>query len=387
MIDLLKSRPPVAAFIALAILAAPLRADDADDAVKLLPQKYRDAVRKQLAAAGKNRPELVAAVRAVSPEHRRGLAFLLANMPKRDLTSLSKDYLTANVEYAYRARAEVPWGRAIPDEIFLNDVLPYASVNERRDNWRKDFYARFIGVARKCKTPGEAAVKLNKLAFERLKVRYHATKRPKPDQSPYESTKAGYASCTGLSILLIDACRAVCVPARLAGTPLWTNRKGNHSWVEVWDRQWHYTGAAEPAPLDTAWFTKIASKADPERPEHRIYAASFERTGLAFPLVWDLKIRYVPAVDVTRFYTAREKATFRVVDHKGGKPVEARLTIRLGGRIVGHDTVKGPAVFDLAGGQTYEMEVQPGGGQASVLRKVTLSAKNDQTIEIPLDNP
>ena len=373
--------------VSLLLSITPLRADDAAEAVKLLPEKYRDAVAKQLAAAGENRPELLAAVRAVKPEQRPGLAFLLANMPKRDLTSLGKDYLLANVEYAYRTRAEVPWGRAIPDEVFLNDVLPYASVNERRDNWRKDFHERFIGLARKCKTPGEAAVRLNQQVFKQLKVQYHATKRPKPDQSPYESTKAGYASCTGLSILLIDACRAVCVPARLAGTPLWTNRTGNHSWVEVWDGQWHYTGAAEPAPLDTAWFTQVASKADPARPEHRIYAASWERTGTPFPLVWDLKIRYVPAVDVTRFYTARRKVTFRVVDRQGGQPVKAMLTVRLAGRIVAQDAVNGPATFQLAGGQTYEVEVQPRGGQARVLRKVTVSAGDDQTIEIPLENP
>ena len=42
-----------------------------------------------------------------------------------------------------------------------------------------------------------------------INVRYHARKRPKPDQSPYESIDAGFASCTGLSVLLIDACRSV----------------------------------------------------------------------------------------------------------------------------------------------------------------------------------
>ena len=378
-------RHALAVTLFLLLCVTPLHADNAADAFNLLPEKSRDAVARQLSAAGDNRPELLAAVRGAKPEHRPGLAFLLANMPKRDLTSLSKGYLLENVEYAYRGRVEVPWGRAIPDEIFLNDVLPYASVNERRDNWRRDFYQRFIGLARECKTPGEAAVRLNQQVFKQLKVQYHATKRPKPDQSPYESTKAGYASCTGLSILLVDACRAVCVPARLAGTPLWTNRTGNHSWVEVWDGHWHYTGAAEPAPLDTAWFTGIAAKADPTRPEHRIYAVSWERTGAPFPLVWDLKIRYVPAVDVTRFYTARRKVAFRVVDRPGGKPVEARLTIRLAGRIVGHDTVKGPAVFQLAGGQTYDVEARARGGPATALRKVTLSAEQGQSIEIPLE--
>merc|ERR1712072_1226485 len=46
----------------------------------------------------------------------------------------------------------------------------------------------------------------------------------------------GYASCTGLSILLVDALRSVGVPARIAGTPAWHGNvsDGNHNWVEVW---------------------------------------------------------------------------------------------------------------------------------------------------------
>ena len=47
--------------------------------------------------------------------------------------------------------------------------------------------------------------------------------------------------------MVIDACRAVGVPARFVGTPLWADKSGNHSWVEVWDKGWHFTGAAEPA--------------------------------------------------------------------------------------------------------------------------------------------
>ena len=60
--------------------------------------------------------------------------------------------------------------------------------------------------------------------FKAVNVKYHATKRLKPDQSPSESMKIGYASCSGLSIILVDACRAVGVPARVVGTPL---RRGN----------------------------------------------------------------------------------------------------------------------------------------------------------------
>ena len=108
----------------------------------------------------------------------------------------------------------------------------------------------------------------------------HARKRPKPDQSPLESIEAKYASCSGLSILLIDACRAVCVPARFAGTPRWTTKWGNHSWVEIWDERWHFTGACEydPSGLDKAWFLADASQARKDDPRHAIYASSWRAT-------------------------------------------------------------------------------------------------------------
>ena len=45
------------------------------------------------------------------------------------------------------------------------------------------------------------------------------------------------------------------------------------------------------------------------------------------------------------------------------------------------------AEFHLAGGQKYEVEVQPVAGQARVLRRVALSAGDDQTVEIALESP
>ena len=354
------------------------------DPVSLAPEAYRPAVTKALAAAGDNRAELAGVLTSVKPEQREAAAFLIANMPRRDLTSLSKAYLVEHVELAFRAREELPWGRALPDELFLNHVLPYASINERRDRWRPDFHKRFLPVVKGCKTPGEAAQKLNATIFKALGVQYHATKRPKPDQSPNESIEAGYASCSGLSILLIDACRAVCVPARFVGTPLWVNRKGNHSWVEVWDGCWRFVGAAEPGPFDKTWFVGIAGKADPAKVEHRIYAASFARTATWFPLVWDLKIKYVTADDVTAFYTMRRPVTFQVTDAPGGQPVRARLTLRLAGRIVADAVVGEPVAFFLAGSRAYDAEIGPLDGSPCVTRKVAVAEDGDQTIVLPL---
>jgi hypothetical protein len=261
-------------------------------------------VDKALAKAGPNRIELEKALATVPAEQRPGMAFLISNMPDADLKSLTATFLLSNTDLAYTTRNEVPWGKNVPEAVFLNDVLPYANVDERRDEWRKEFYDLCLPLVKDCKTPSEAAQKLNTELFPLLKLKY-STERKAPNQSPRESIDQGKASCTGLSIVLADACRSVCVPARLVGTPLWSNKRGNHTWVEIWDKDWHFTGAceADPKGLDRGWFVGDAAKAQKDKPEHAIYAASFKRTDTHFPLVWAMANRNVPAENVTDRYT------------------------------------------------------------------------------------
>ena len=260
-------------------------------------------------------------------------------MPNRDLRSLRADFLLENVALAFKVRDEVPWGRAIPEDIFLNDVLAYANLDETREPWRKPMMELCLPLVKDCKTPTEAAQKLNATIFTKLKVKY-STERKKANQSPKESIDSGLASCSGLSVLLSDACRSVCVPARLAGTPAWTNNSGNHTWVEIWDGRWYFTGAAEfdPKGLDRGWFAGNAAKAKKDEPEYAIYAASFRRTKVHFPLVWDRDSREVSAENVTDRYTAKAGKSSDVGDH-----VRVQIRVREAGtktRLIVHVLVE-----------------------------------------------
>ena len=283
-------------------------------------------VEDALARAGGNRAELEKALNGVPADQRKGMAFLVANMPDGDLRSLKADFLLENVALAYKARKEVPWGAKIPEDVFLNNVLAYANVDESRDPWRKELYDLCMPLIKDCKTPSEAAQVLNRTVFPKLKVKY-STGRKKPHQSPRESIEIGMASCTGLSILLSDACRSVCIPARLVGTPLWTNKTGNHTWVEIWDGDWHFTGACEPDPngLNRGWFVGNASQAKKDVPEHAIYAASFQRTKTNFPLVWAPKSRDVSAENVTDRYTRLAGAKAGLTDQEREQVEKAAL--------------------------------------------------------------
>lgn len=292
---------------------------------------------KRLDLAKDNRGELEKALLATPKDQQQGMAFLLTHMPERDLTSLTADYLTENRKYAYEARAKLPWGKDIPDDLFFNNVLPYANVDETRDPWRKELYDLCVPLVKDCKTPADAAQLLNRDLFPKLKVKY-STQRKAPNAGPKETMETGLASCTGLSILLSDACRSVCIPTRVVGTPLWANKRGNHTWLEIWDKDWHFTGACEPDPagLDRGWFVGDASQAKKDVPEHAIYAASFAKTDTHFPLVWARNSKAVHAENVTDRYA---------------KPAAKADSVRVLIRVIGADNKRVKAAVSVSDGK------------------------------------
>lgn len=282
-----------------------------------VPKEYHALIDRTIATAGDNAKELKKALKEVPRNEREGMAFLISYMPERDAKSLSADFLLENVEYAYKARAEFPWAKEVPDSVFLNDVVAYANLNENRESWRKDFYERFKKYVAPCKTMREAIDSVNKNVRDELLVDYN-TKREKPDQAPYESMRQHMASCSGLSILLTDAFRAVGIPSRVAGTPAWHDDRDNHNWNEVWiDGQWRFTEYYPSDDLDQSWFLTDAGKAIKEDVRKAIYAASFKPTGCYFPLVWDENIRYVHAENVTDRYTSLYRAQLSAMPADG----------------------------------------------------------------------
>lgn len=282
-----------------------------------VPKEYHALIDRTIATAGDNAKELERALKEVPRNEREGMAFLISYMPERDAKSLSADFLLENVQYAYKARAEFPWAKEVPDSVFLNDVVAYANLNENRESWRKDFYERFKKYVAPCKTMREAIDSVNRNVRDELLVDYN-TKREKPDQAPYESMRQHMASCSGLSILLTDAFRAVGIPSRVAGTPAWHDDRGNHNWNEVWiDGQWRFTEYYPSDDLDQSWFLTDAGKAIKEDVRKAIYAASFKPTGSYFPLVWDEDIRYVHAENVTDRYTSLYRAQLSAMPADG----------------------------------------------------------------------
>jgi predicted esterase len=279
---------------------------------------------------------------------RRAAYFLVDNMPASDRSFLSTDFLMENLSLALAARKQFPWAASLPERMFFNEVLPYASLDEPRDPWRADFYPMASNIVRGCKTSTEAAQALNREVFKRVNVHYN-TNRKRTNQSPKESMEQNRATCTGLSIILVDACRAAGVPARIAGVPEWAQKEGNHTWVEIWDGDWFFTGADEydSNGLNRAWFNSDAAiTVKSANPLHQIYAASWRRTGQYYPLAWDPAARDVSGVNVSARYAGlavNTNATGTVVhvrlrEKAGGERLPAEVELRSAeGRLLSRD--------------------------------------------------
>ncbi len=255
--------------------------------------------------------ELRKLVAETPAEEQRDMAYLIVNMPEHDREGMDLELLKENVAYANIARNKYAWAKELPEEVYLCDVLPYAVVDEVRDSWRKDMYEMFAPAVDTCETMYDAICAVNAYIPALTGVHYN-TKREKTNQSPSESIRQGMASCTGLSILLVDAYRAVGIPARFAGTASWHDNRGNHSWTEVWlDGEWRVTEYYFPSQLDHLWFMADAAKANGEDRNYAIYATRFAGGNDWFPMVWadegedaaveDLP-KWVGAENVTQHY-------------------------------------------------------------------------------------
>lgn len=254
---------------------------------KGLISKHSEALALETAIKTSSRPEILhQLLRETHRDYRDEMEFLITNMLAADRDTMQVDLLLENVEYAHLARNKYTWARSLPEEVYFTYVLPYHVVDEVRDSWRKELYELFSAVVDTCATMEQAVTAINASIPLITGVEYN-TLREKTNQSPRESMRQGMASCTGLSILLVDAFRSIGIPARFVGTASWHDNRGNHSWTEVWlDGKWRVTEYYIPSRLDHLWFMDDAAKAKADDRNYAIYATRFGKSDDWFPMVW-----------------------------------------------------------------------------------------------------
>jgi len=226
------------------------------------PQRINDMevmfkVQKEIA---KNRSSELYDVfyKSLGADERQALIFMYAYMPLSDLADYNGDFFRDNVQISLKAREEMPWGKNIPEEVFLHFVLPLRVNNENLDSFRivkyDELKSRVKGMSMK-----DAALEVNHWCHE--KVAY----QPSDDRtsSPLSTIKYSLGRCGEESTFAVTALRTVGIPARQVYTPRWAHTDDNHAWVEVWvDGKWYFLGACEPEPdLNMGWFAVPATRA------------------------------------------------------------------------------------------------------------------------------
>jgi hypothetical protein len=169
---------------------------------------------------------------------------------------LSDGILNQTLRYSLLAKSIYPWADALPKDVFMEYVVPYAVANEPRTDYRQLLFDslrdplkewertpdvnQYVSVE-ELQTAIKQAVKVintrlwSILGKPNKPIVFNAGLTPRI-YDPLSVIAYGHSSCTGLAILLIAALRTVGIAARLAGSPAWWGdaENGNHSWVEVY---------------------------------------------------------------------------------------------------------------------------------------------------------
>ena len=248
---------------------------------------------------------------------RQALEFLYAYMPLPDIVDYPGEFHLMNVDYALRAREEMPWGKQVPDREFLHFVLPVRVNNENMDESRRVFYEEL--KERVCTlSMHDAVLEVNHWCHE--KVTY--TPSDARTSSPLASVRTAYGRCGEESTFTVAALRAVGIPARQVYTPRWAHTDSNHAWVEAWvDGQWRFLGACEPeAVLDLGWFNAPASRG---MLMHTKVFGNYEG-----PEEVVGRTACYTEINVTEGYAPTATAVVRVTD-EAGSPVQTEVEFKI----------------------------------------------------------
>ncbi len=243
---------------------------------------YRNEVHADFEARMADFPMLQVQLDTLSRMEREAMEFLYAYMPLSDLADYEPSFYLQQVRYAFKAREEMPWGKAVPEDVFRHFVLVYRVNNENLDTARMVFY-RELKERVKGMTIEEAALEVNHWCHEHVAYRASDSRT----SAPLATMRTSLGRCGEESTFTVTALRAVGIPARQCYTPRWAHCDDNHAWVEVWVGnttegseprnkkygkwnttegsepcnkkccgEWKFLGACEPDPrLNMGWFS------------------------------------------------------------------------------------------------------------------------------------
>jgi transglutaminase-like putative cysteine protease len=269
----------------------------------------------------------------LSLQQEEALKYLFAYMPLSDLADYEGDFFLKNANIALKTRKESPWGKSIPEEIFLHYVLPCRVGGGKLDSFRIAYYDE---IQRRVKGMDalHAALEINHWCHE--KVTYQNI--PGMTPGPMNIILSACGRCGMQSAFTVASLRTAGIPARKVSVPRWAHMHGNHAWVELWiNGKWHYMEACQPEPvLDRAWFTEDASRA--MLIATRSFGAKYEHENTIFDYGNYFKVNTLPR------YADTKTITVKVVDANNVPVKDAAVEYLL---------------YNTLGGQFYLLAIVP----------------------------
>lgn len=250
----------------MAVTAMLLLAACGRDPHFITDRAYRSEVHADFEARMAEFPMLEVQLDTLCRAEREAMEFLYAYMPLSDIADYTPQFFLQQVRYAFKARAEMPWGKDVPEDVFRHFVLVYRVNNENLDTARMVFF-RELKERVQGMTIEEAALEVNHWCHEHVAYRASDSRT----SAPLATMRTSLGRCGEESTFAVTALRAVGIPARQCYTPRWAHCDDNHAWVEVWvgnttegseprDKncrgEWKFLGACEPDPrLNMGWFS------------------------------------------------------------------------------------------------------------------------------------
>ncbi len=204
-----------------------------------------------------NREEKILSFINESP-YKKELDFLYDTMPLSDVGNYPPELFEAFAAHGRWLRENISWCKALPEELYKNEVLYHRVNDEELCDCRRAFCDILLPLVEGLSME-EAAKRINYWCLE--EATYKLT--DERTVSPLTMLRCAFGRCGEESTFTVTALRSVGIPARQVYSPKWPHCDDNHAWVELFcDGEWKYMGACEPEEsLNRGWFSAAASRA------------------------------------------------------------------------------------------------------------------------------
>jgi hypothetical protein len=218
----------------------------------------------------------------------------------RDIDSIKADMLIENVDEAtkaYRARA----GTRIPEDDFLEYILPYRASSEVVQSWRKVYASKYVenfdpGQAQDAQLSG-----LRRVVSEQFRNLYGEPKNePLPRLSALQILLRKKGFCEDMADMAVFIARSRGIAATVDNIPAWATASGNHflNFMKLSDTGMHFDAALDSLDREPGKVLRTTYSAQPDAVATWMDTANIPAGFLRIKNYKDVTQEYWPVEDI-----------------------------------------------------------------------------------------